>query len=78
MIEKYYSKIDTNKVLHLIHRLNEDYGRVNLVPEDEYIQCSFLKFKNEQTFKAHKHIFKNRHYPNKIAQESWIVIKGKS
>jgi hypothetical protein len=77
MIEKYYSKVEPSKLLHLIHRINDDYGRNNLIPESEYIQCSFLKFKNGQTFKAHKHICKDRHYTNQIAQESWIVVKGK-
>jgi hypothetical protein len=32
---------------------------------------------NGKTFPAHKHIKKERHYQEQIAQESWIVIKGK-
>ena len=28
-------------------------------------------------FLPHKHIIKERHYNNQIAQESWVVIKGK-
>jgi hypothetical protein len=32
---------------------------------------------NGKTFKPHKHIEKERNYPNKIAQESWVVIKGR-
>lgn len=77
MIEHIYSKVEENNLLHFVHRLNDEYGRVNLVPESEFIQCSFLKFKNNQTFKAHKHIYKKRIYEKQIAQESWIVVKGK-
>jgi hypothetical protein len=29
-----------------------------------------------KTFPPHKHITKDRHYPEQIAQESWIVIQG--
>jgi hypothetical protein len=30
-----------------------------------------------KTFPAHKHITKDRHYPKQIAQESWLVVRGK-
>ena len=30
-----------------------------------------------KTFPAHKHITKDRHYSEQIAQESWVIIKGK-
>ena len=29
-----------------------------------------------KTFLPHKHITKDRHYPEQISQESWIVAKG--
>jgi hypothetical protein len=51
--------------------------REDIIPEDNFIQCSFLKMNNGKTFPAHKHIKKERHYQEQIAQESWIVIKGK-
>jgi len=31
----------------------------------------------DKTFPAHKHIIKDRHYLEQIAQESWVIIKGK-
>ena len=31
----------------------------------------------DKTFPPHKHITKDRHHPAQIAQESWVVIKGK-
>lgn len=78
MIEKIYSKIQPDKLLHIIHRNSneENLSRLELVPEENFIQCSFLTMPKGKTFKPHKHIFKQRTYNNQIAQESWIVVKG--
>jgi cupin fold WbuC family metalloprotein len=75
-MEKIYSKIDPNKLLHIIVR-KEDLtpGRVEVVPEDQFIQCALLNMEKGKTFKPHKHIRKER-TRNVIAQESWIVIQG--
>jgi hypothetical protein len=75
-MEKIYSKVDPSKLLHIINRLDEIEGRTEVVPEDNFIQCSTLKMPNGKTFNPHKHITKDRHYTEQIAQESWIVIKG--
>lgn len=75
-MEKIFSKIDKNKILHIIVRKNEiNYGRVDIIPDDNFIQCSMLKMEKGKTFKPHKHIWKNRTL-NLIAQESWVVIQG--
>tara|TARA_R100000734_G_C3316830_1_gene109527 strand:+ start:1720 stop:2139 length:420 start_codon:yes stop_codon:yes gene_type:complete len=78
-MEKIYSKIQPNKLLHVVHRLtdviNRKSQRVDLINEDEFIQCSSLKMPRGTTFKAHKHIWKNGE-DNVIAQESWVVIIG--
>lgn len=75
-MEKIYSKINPEKLLHIIVR-KEDIkpGRVDIVPEDNFIQCSILNMENGKTFKPHKHIKKQRTH-NMIAQESWVVIQG--
>ena len=75
-MEKIYSKIEENKLLHIINRLDEIEGRHEVVPEDNFIQCATLKMANGKTFPPHKHITKDRHYTEQIAQESWVVIKG--
>ena len=75
-MEKIYSKVETNKLLHIINRLEEINGRTEVVSENNFIQCATLKMENGKTFPPHKHILKDRHYPEQIAQESWIVIKG--
>ena len=50
-------------------------GRQDIVPEDNFIQCSILNMEKGKTFKPHKHIWKER-TRNVIAQESWVVIQG--
>ena len=75
-MEKIYSKIDPNKLLHLIIRKKEiTPGRQDIVPEDNFIQCSILNMEKGKTFRPHKHIWKER-TRNTIAQESWVVIQG--
>jgi len=72
-----YSKIEPNKLLHIINRLEEITGRTDVVPEENFIQCATLKLPIDKTFKPHKHIEKKRVHEKQIAQESWVVIKGK-
>lgn len=73
---KYYSKINPKKLLHIVVR-KEDLtpGRVEVVPEDNFIQCALLNMEEGKTFRPHRHIFKER-TRNVIAQESWIVVQG--
>jgi cupin fold WbuC family metalloprotein len=75
-MEKIYSKIETEKLLHIINRLDEIDGRSEVIPENNFIQCATLKMEKNKTFPPHKHITKERHYTEQIAQESWVVIKG--
>ena len=65
IMEKIYSNIDKNKILHIIYRI------------EDFIQCATLRMDDGKTFPAHKHIKKSRSYDQKIAQESWVVIKGR-
>jgi len=76
-MEKIYSEIEPGRLLHIIARISEADGRKEIVPENNFIQCAMLKLKDGKRFRPHKHIFKDRHYPNQIAQESWVVIRGK-
>ena len=75
-MENIYSKIDPTKLLHVIVRKeNQTPGRVEVINEDQFIQCALLNMEKGKTFKPHKHIWKER-TRNVIAQESWIVIQG--
>jgi len=76
-MKKYYSKVEPTKLLHIVNRLSDITGRDDIIPEHNFIQCATLKMPKDKTFPPHKHITKDRHHPAQIAQESWVVIKGK-
>jgi len=76
-VENIFSKVEPQKLLHFVYRLNGDLGRTNLIPEDNFLQCSFLSMDKGTTFKPHKHLYKERSFDNMVAQESWVVIRGK-
>lgn len=73
-MEKIYSKVQPNTLLHIVYRLEEINGRTNISPDEEFLQLASLKMQEGQTFKAHKHIIHEK--TTNIAQESWVVIKG--
>ena len=74
-MEKIYSNVD-GRLLHVIHRISDFENRKEVIPEDNFLQCATLQMKKDKTFPPHKHITKDRHYSEQIAQESWVVIKG--
>jgi hypothetical protein len=73
-MEKIYSKIETDILLHIVYRFDEINGRTNISPEEEFLQLASIKMTKGQTFKAHKHIFLEKII--NIAQESWLVMQG--
>lgn len=73
-MEKIYSKIKPELLLHLVYRLSDVEGRTNIAPDNEYLQLASIKMKKGQTFKPHKHIILEK--KTDIAQESWLVITG--
>ena len=76
-MEKIYSKVEPETLLHMVVRKSDmQPGRQDIVPEENFIQCSILNMEEGKTFKPHKHIWKER-TRNVIAQESWIVIQGR-
>lgn len=78
--EEIYSRVDEGLLLHIICRpqkSEEKENRAEIVPENNFIQCSYLTLPLGKTFRPHKHIKKDRRYKEQIAQESWVVIQGK-
>tara|TARA_Y100001938_G_C7978846_1_gene373294 strand:- start:316 stop:735 length:420 start_codon:yes stop_codon:yes gene_type:complete len=77
MFDKIYSKVDNEKLLHIVCRPSELKNvRNDIVDENEYMQLAILNFDKGKTFKPHKHIYKP--VPGQaIAQESWVVMTGK-
>ena len=75
-MKKIYSKIQPNKLLHIVTSVDEiKSGRIDVVPEEEYLQLAILKMNKGKTFLPHKHIIKEK--ITDIAQESWLVYEGK-
>jgi len=75
-MEKIYSKVEPEKLLHIIVRKSDlQPGRGDVVPDKHFIQCAILNMEQGKTFRPHKHIWKER-TRNVIAQESWIVVQG--
>ena len=76
IMERLYSKIYPDILLHIVNRSYEFEGRKEVIPTDNFLQCATLKMEKGKTFTPHKHITKDRHHKEQIAQESWVVIKG--
>lgn len=76
-MKKIYSKVDSDKLLHIVYRLEEmKSGREDLISPNNFLQLSALKMPEGKTFKPHHHIWKASPM-SCIAQESWVVISGK-
>lgn len=76
-MEKIYSKVEPDKLLHFINRLYDIEGeRHNLVGDESFIQCATMKLPKGKTFNPHKHFERERTEPAYIPQESWMVFKG--
>lgn len=73
---KLFSKKDPEILCHVIHRLGEINNRTNISKDDQFLQVAALKMREGDTFKPHKHIWKESPTKYVIAQESWVVIKG--
>jgi len=74
-VEKFYSKIESGKLLHAICRGAEITAkRLNLTDPAEYLQVAGMRLASGDTFRPHKHIPQER--LTTITQESWVVIRG--
>ena len=79
-MEFLYSKVDPDRLLHIIHKVDEfhtieDGHRRDIVGTDEFLQLSSMNMKTWHTFRPHQHIWKDGE-DKVIAQESWVVVKG--
>ena len=66
-MKKIFSKIEPNKLLHIICRKNDfdilnkvEDGRTDIAPENEFLQVSAMKMSEGRTFRPHKHIRMDR------------------
>jgi hypothetical protein len=59
VIRKIYSKVESDKLMHMVCVPREVKGkRIDVVPASEFIQLSILNMEKEKTFPPHKHIYK--------------------
>ena len=75
-MERIYSRISPECLLHIVNRFEDIEDRTDICPEEQFIQLATLKMKKGKTFIPHKHIYKKGE-ERVIAQESWVVIRGK-
>ena len=71
------SKLKKNKILHIVYRRTDFNKRQDIINSENFIQLASIVLKKNQTFQAHKHFWKEINYKKTIAQESWVVIRGK-
>lgn len=78
-IEKIYSKIDSNLLLHQVIRsevFDDAKFRIDVVDKNESLQLALLNLSKDQTFRPHRHVYKDYCTSIHIAGESWIVVRG--
>lgn len=74
-MKKIYSSIE-DIILHIIFNKEDFEDRKDIVDPDQFLQVSALKLNLGKTFKPHKHLHQKSTNKDRIAQESWVVIKG--
>tara|TARA_R110000824_G_scaffold76640_1_gene194058 strand:- start:829 stop:1248 length:420 start_codon:yes stop_codon:yes gene_type:complete len=74
---KIYSKVEPTKLLHITNRPIGNAGRIDIAPEEQFLQLALLNVQKGRVFKAHKHIWKAPSYDQVIAQESWVILRGR-
>jgi hypothetical protein len=75
-MEKIFSSIDQDKLLHFIHRRGDFGERTELIETSEFLQLSSQIIERGRSFRAHRHIPKRVYVSEITAQESWVVISG--
>jgi len=70
-----YSKIDEKVLLLSINRKEEiSDERIDICPENKYLQVSTKRLKKDIKFKPHKHNALERNIDN--THECWIILEG--
>ena len=78
MKELIYSKVKPNLLLHIVNRLQDvTKSRADVIDSNQFLQLATMNLNKGDTFKPHRHFFKDSPTDKVIVQESWIVIKGK-
>jgi hypothetical protein len=73
----FYSKSDPGLLTHIVYSASDFQGRVNLVSPQEFLQVSAIELAEKEEFKAHIHTWKDCEIDTTVAQEAWVVIRGR-
>ena len=76
-MEHVYSRVDPTILCHQVIRLGDITDRHNVSTDAQFLQLATLRMNSGHTFRAHQHIWKPTPVDLIIAQESWVVIKGR-
>lgn len=75
MPTKIYSKVQPDLLLLVICRQGDFTSeRLNLAPDNAFLQGSCKRLKTSDKFKAHYHLEQKR--DSNLTQEAWVVIDG--
>lgn len=75
-MEKFFSKIENNQLLHLISTIKDgDFNKHVSIPEEK-IQTCRLKFSKGHEIKRHYHLEREPAKISNLSQESLFIIKG--
>jgi cupin fold WbuC family metalloprotein len=76
---KIFSKKNNKKLLHLVYNAKDKLKkkRLDICNESQFIQAALIHLNKGETFRPHKHIWKKPKFKKTIAQESWVVLRGK-
>jgi hypothetical protein len=78
-MQKIYSKFRADQLLHVLVNTHDTfYNRIDLSPEEEYLQLSLISLPQSKTIKPHIHNPRSDVLPriSAITQECWIVLRG--
>jgi hypothetical protein len=75
-VKKVFSKIKKKKLLHIIFSPTKKNQRINISPEEEFMQLCYLNLNKKNKFLPHKHFWKPNKKKKIIVQESWLLVKG--
>ena len=73
---KIFSKIKKKKLIHVFYRSKKNLDRINLSPNNEFLQASIIKFKDKKIIKSHHHLKHGIIKLKRPIQESWILLRG--